>query len=96
MRRSLLARAAYLLGRRGAQAEAKRERDDLVERFEAVNAATSAALRDLKNEIARMNAIDRAGESCVLVCRHRRGAWSGERAYEQSLIGVKELGWRSC
>jgi hypothetical protein len=34
----------YLLGNRRAEAKAKRERDDLVDRFEAIKEATRAEL----------------------------------------------------
>jgi hypothetical protein len=55
--------AIYLLGRRRAQAQAKRERDDLIDRFEAINDETLAELRSLRCDIARLHEIESALET---------------------------------
>jgi hypothetical protein len=44
--------SAYLLGLRRARAQAKRERDDLIDRFEAVNEEVRDELRGLRSDIA--------------------------------------------
>ena len=72
---------AYLLGLRRAQAQARRELEDIAERFEEISEATRAELHGLRNEIAR--AFDRRRHRCG--ARRRRMARHGRLP----LIGLR-------
>jgi hypothetical protein len=48
---------------RRARAQAKRERDDIIDRFEAINAEVRDELRGLRSDIARLHQIENAVEA---------------------------------
>lgn len=60
----------YLLGLRRAQAQARRELEDIAERFEEISEATRAELHGLRNEIARAHSIGDAIDA-----EREDGAW---------------------
>ena len=50
----------YASGRRHAEAKAKREREDLADRFQQLNGETVAEIRALRSELMRVHMIEDA------------------------------------
>jgi hypothetical protein len=62
--------AAYILSKHRAEAKARKERDQLVDRFEELNEATLSEIRELRSELVHAHMIEDA-----MAERAEHGPW---------------------